>query len=276
MKKIIPLLSIFIFSLISCEESFTPRMTIDVESEKSSYGKNISISPMDDSVIISKHKISIAPHEENQTYTISGYFDGQILVNTKNTIIKLDRAYLENSSGKAALQSSAKIEVSSAKDSCNYIISSTRRFARSAALQSKRGLVLGGSGILKIKGAACHGIEADDVKIKGSGTLYVEGRKYGSALNCESLEVNEEKTFTAYFLNSKNGIKADKTVAISSGNFYFYDNNTAIKTDTKSESPKEAHSITLYGGNFYHDGKGEFTFTDENAFNVKGAQIFEE
>ena len=259
----ISMLAISMLAICACTENFTPKMEIDAESAKSSFKNEILISPMDDSVKINGNKIKISPKSEDSTYTISGYFDGQIKVETKNTVIKLKNAYLENSSGKPAILAKAKIEISTTKDSTNYIVSRGRGFAKNAALQSKRSLILGGSGTLFIKGGICHAVEAEDVKIKGSGVLYLEGTKRGSALTCESLEVERDKTFTAFFLNAKNGIKADKSILIQSGNFHLYDNENAFKTDITKSSTAKTHTVTLKGGSFFISGNKNLCVSDE-------------
>ena len=265
--------AIALCTLSSCVETFTPKMEIDAESAKSSYLNALQISPMDDSVKVEKGKITIAPKEEDSVYIISGYFKGQIKINTKNTVLKLANAYLENDSGKPAILAKAKAEISSMKDSENYIVSRGRSFAKKGAVEAERGLVLGGSGTILIKGEVCHAVEAEDVKIKGSGVFYLEGTKRGSALTCETLEVEKDKTFSAFFLNAKNGIKADQTISIASGNFHLYSNDTALKTDTARDSPKKPHGITLSGGKFYLAENANFAQTDENAFDASGAEI---
>lgn len=233
------------------EETVPSKITIDTMSEKKSYGEKIAISPLDDSVTITRGKITLAPHEENVTYTISGYFAGQIVSTTKNTIIKLNNAYLENMAGRPVIRCSAKTEISTAKNSTNYIVSRGRSFSKIGAIQTKRALVLGGSGTLYVKGSICHGIEAEDVKLKGTGIFYIEGTRRGSALTCESLSVEKEKSFAAYFLNAKNGIKADDTISIQSGNFHLYNNGTAFKTDLSKQSSDKSHAVSLTGGTFY-------------------------
>ncbi len=250
-------------------------MKIDFESERASFRSDILITPTD-GVSFSKGKIVIAPKREDATYTISGYFDGQIVCSTKNTILKLDGAFLENREGKSALKCNAKTEIASVRKSKNYIVSTGFNFSRTGALQSNRTLILGGSGELFVCGGSCHGIEADDVKIKGSGKLVVQGTKNGSALKCESLEVEKDKQFVAYFLNSKNGIKADNSIFISSGTFFLYNNSTALKTKTSHVSKKKAHSIELSGGTFHLFSNQKSAETDDGAFLSEGAEIFEE
>ncbi|WP_407427120.1 carbohydrate-binding domain-containing protein [Treponema sp.] len=253
MKKFIALFTGMLM-LAGCAQKKSEKLSIDAKSAKDNYATEISISPMD-FVKISGNLITISPKEEDSVYTISGYFNGQIMVMKKNTVLKLENAYLENTSGKAAIKCEAKTEVSSAKGSINYIVSRGRGFAKNAALHSDKDLVLGGSGLMFIQGNVCHAVEADNFKIKGAGTFFLEGTKRGSALTCSSLTVEKEKTFSAYFLNSKNGIKADKKILVNSGNFYLYDNDCAFK----------AKSANFVKGDF-------FTYGNKTLFDVESGE----
>ena len=275
MKKLLILLLIFPMLASCLKKGAAEKMHIDGTEVRENYGGDIIITPLDD-VTIGSHLITISPQDENTTYTLSGYFDGQIVVSTKNTVLKLNNAYLENTSGKPALRSKAKIEVSSTGGSTNYIVSRGRGWAKNAALLSLDGLVLGGSGTLYINGKICHGIEAENVKIKGTGTLYVQGTKRGSALCCDNFTVEADKSFSAYFLNAKNGIKADEVMTIASGNFYLYNNEIALKTDLNNEAPDRNHGITLTGGTFHTYRNRILFITEEGAYNNTGATFMEE
>ena len=257
------------FLFFSCaEKSAPPKLSVDEDSVRGSYGKEIEISPTDSSVKISRGKITIAPESENSVYAISGYFDGQIVCATKNTVLRLKNVFLENSSGMPVIKAAAKIEISSESGSENFIVTKGRKFSKYGAINCAKGLVLGGSGKLSVKGG-CHGIEAGDVKIKGSGTLVVEGTKKGTALTCESLVVEEGKTFSAYFLNSKNGIRADDSISILSGNFFLYDNETAFKTDRAEKSKDKSHFVNLNGGEFHTFRNGILFESDSVNKNAK-------
>ena len=218
----------------------------------SDYGK-ITISPMDSGVKISGNEIFIEPKSEDTTYIISGHFDGQIICKTKNTVLKLNNAYLENNLGKAAIYAEAKTEISTSKGSTNYVVSSGNPTSKTAAIHSKKNLVLGGSGTLYVKNESGHAVKADDIKMKGSGVFYLTASKKCSAINCESFTVEKDKTFSCYLRDSKNGIKADGTIRIASGIFYFENNETAMKTDTKEDDKKAGispieHGIFITGG----------------------------
>ena len=244
---------------------------LNSESAKSSYGKEFTITPMNSSVKITKRTVTITPKTEGETYTLSGYFNGQIINRTKNTILKLNNAYLENTNGEPAIFSEAKIEISSAKGTVNYLISSGRNESKTAALQCKKNLVIGGSGTTCILGNVYHAVKADEIKLKGSGTFYAQGTKKGAAINCQSLTVEKDKTFTAYLMNSKNGVKADGTINIQSGEFYLSNLETGFKTNTIKDLPKEEHGITLSGGTFHTDKVTALHSTDKNAFKDNGA-----
>ena len=261
----------------SCIKKEAPvKMSINYEEARENFSKEFKVEPMDSSVVIGKDLVVIAPQEEGLTYTLSGYFKGQIVSSTKNTTIRLNNVFIENSEGKAALKCDAKTEVSSVKETENYIVSYGRGNSKNAALMSRRSLVLGGSGKIYISGSVWHGIEADDVKLKGTGSFIVSGTNKGSALKCEMLTVEPEKKFNAYFINSKNGIKADSKISISSGNFYLYNNETAMKTNTEKDDPNRAHSIKLLGGTFYTHENKKIISTQKDAYFLDNADFVEE
>ena len=278
MKKILFCFSIAVaFSLFACTQTVQDyRIAINSDSAKSEYGNQLVIAPTDETVTIKGNTIILAPLKENVTYTLSGYFNGQIISKTKNTVIRLKDAYIENTASKPAIVANSKTEISAAKNSTSYITASGRGYNRSSAVKSKRGLLLAGGGTLYINGKHCHGVEAEDLKIKGSGTYYISGTKKGSALSCNTLVVDPEKTFTIYLLNSKNGIKADKTIDIASGTFYLYENDTALKTGTSKNSPDNVHGIQLRGGEFHTYGNHRLYKTEKDAYFNSGAKFIQD
>ncbi len=273
MKKILCLLTA-IFLASSAFSEKIPKTTIEATKMRHFYGERISITPNDKTVTITKDKITIAPKDEGVMYTISGYFNGQIVNKTKNTVLKLDRVYLENTKGDPVIYGEAKTEISTSTDTKNYIVASgkpdprTKSKSKPAAIYCKKNLELGGSGSLYVVGDVYHGVKADDVKMKGSGNFYIQGTKNGSAINCENFLVEKDKRFKAYLLNSKNAIKADYTISIQSGMFYIYNNETAFKTDTKKDDPKNPHSVTLSGDTMvFTTPDTEIYETEKNAYN---------
>ena len=229
MKRIISVLAAsLIFAGLSAE-----KITINPLSAKKSFASKISVLPADSTVTVTKDKIILAPKKEGIEYKVSGYFNGQIVNKTKNTVIRLENAFIENSSGEAAILGEAKTEISSAKGSTNYLVSSGKSAQKTAALQCKKNLEIGGSGTLYAVGNVYHAVKGDDVKLKGNGTFYFQGTKEGSAVNCENLITEKGKNFKAFLLNSKNGVKADFSVSIASGNFYLQGNKTSFKVPEK-------------------------------------------
>ena len=266
-----------LYAFSSCLNRYAePKLKIDWKNPRASYGNTITIEPADGSVTFGKNEIIIAPQAENQTYTVSGYYNGQIISKTKNTIIKLNNAYLESTLGKAALKCTAKTEISAVNGTTNYIVADGKSFSRNAALQGKKDLVIGGSGILNVKGDIYHAVEADDVKIKGSGTFLFEGTRKGSAINCQTFTAEEDKTFSCYVLNSRNGIKADDMILIKSGNFYFYDNALALKTSLSKSHKSKPRQITLRGGTFHTFNNQKLYQTDKDAYDATGSTFIVE
>mgnify|MGYP002852425102 CR=1 FL=1 len=251
------------------------QIKIEAAKAKKNYNTDFIVSPMDDGVSFSKNTLTLAPKNEGVTYTLTGYFKGQVVNKTKNTIIKLDNAYIENSMGDPAIYGFLKTEISTVNGTENYVVSygKNKNEKKTASIQSKKGLELGGSGTLYVYGLVNHGVKADGVKMKGSGKFYFQGAKDGAALNCERFSVEQDKTFYAYFINSKNGLKADTTIDVLSGNFYFYDNETAIKTDLKKDSPEEEHHIFLDGGIFHFERNKKNCETEDGFYKADGAKF---
>ena len=271
--------TLLVLGFLVCGMCFAQtKITLDVDSAKEGYVKagKLTVTPNDNSVSYSDGKITIEAAFEGAEYSVSGYFEGQVVLLTKNTVLKLAGAYIENNEGEPAVLCEAKAEVSSVENTVNYLVSRGTSSEKVAALHGRKNLVIGGSGTTYCLGNIYHGIKGDDVKIKGSGTLYSQGNEKGSALNCRSLTVEQGKTFKAYFINSKNAIKADNTITINSGEFYLYNNETAFKTALLKDSPKEKHGVILYGGTFHLSGNTNLHSTEKKAYLVRGAKIIGE
>ena len=221
------ILTIFLITFLTAFLTSCVKSTED----KDKYGNGISISPMDSDVKIGRNTIVIKPKETDKVYTLSGYFLGQIVVENK-AIIKLDNVFLENQHGKPAIKCKEKTEISTIEDSVNYVISTGRSYSSPAAISAKKDLILGGSGTLLVKGKVCHAVKGRDVKMKGSGKFFIEGTKNNPAIRCENFMVNEGKTFSCFFVNSLQGIKA-KQIDIASGNFC--DSSTEDSTQLEKE-----------------------------------------
>lgn len=229
--------------------------------------------------------ITFEPAEERVEYTLSGSFEGQIINKTKNTVIILNGVSLSNTEGIPAVYGELKTEIKAAENTVNTItVSGEAIDSKSGALQCEKTLEIGGSGTLTVTCENAHGIKASKVELKGSGTFTFDGGSDSSAVNCNEFVVDEDKTFTANFKDSKNGIKADETITIASGTFNFENIHTAknkgtvLKTDTTADDTKDGkepgdHYIHLNGGNFsftncdkiYSTEPGEEYFTKAEA-----------
>ena len=214
--------------------------------------------------------ITFTPEAEKTEYTIKGTFDGQIINKTKNTVIILDNATLTNTEGAAAIYGELKTEIKAAANSENTI-STTKKVDVKATVFCDKGLEIGGSGKLTItsENDKTHAVKASKIELKGSGIFTFDGGSDASAINCNEFSVDEGKTFTANLKDSKNGIKADKTIIIASGTFNFENLATALKTDTsKDDKDGETveHFIKLNGGNFTFTNCEKKVSTEEGKF----------
>lgn len=227
--------------------------------------------------------ITLAPTAEDQEYKISGEFEGQIINKTKGTVIILSNAKLKNTQGKAAIFGELKTEIKAEKDTVNTITvtgEADEAYGAGAVQCGIKGdwkkIEIGGSGSCTITCENAHGVKAGDVELKGSGTFVFDGGDDSSAINCNVFTVAEEKTFTATFKDSKNGIKADKTITIASGTFKFENiKKAAMKTDTSKDDKDGVidHYIHLDGGSFtFTNCEGKKTDTEKNCF-VKAASV---
>lgn len=227
-----------------------------------------------DTIIIDEEAktITFAPEAEKTEYTFKGAFDGQIINKTKNTVIILSNATLKNSDGKAAIYGELKTEIKAAEHTINTI-STDKKVDVKATVYCEKGLEIGGAGTLTITSAndKTHAVKASKVELKGSGTFTFDGGSDASAINCNEFTVEEEKTFTANLKDSKNGIKADKTIEIASGTFNFENVITALKTDTsKDDKDGETveHFITIVGGSFTFTNCENMVSTEEGNLTI--------
>ena len=117
MKKLFSFVFAF-FVLVGICSANGQKMNIDYESKRNLYGDFVII-PMDNTVTVTDGCITIAPKREDVTYTISGYFNGQIVVMKKNTIIKLNNAFIENTSSCLSCSNkSSTLSLKYFKESC--------------------------------------------------------------------------------------------------------------------------------------------------------------
>lgn len=179
------------------------------------------------------------------TYSLSGKLDGQILVEAgedDEVVVELNGvslSYDQDSPLKAV--SGSKLEVSAKKDTENLI--QDKRSAKTSEIASQ------GEGA----------ISADiDLKLKGSGTLVVEGSYNNGVHTSKDLEIQK---LTLKSTGTNNAIKGKNSVTIESGTVQAYaKKGNGIKTDDSDVSSKgnQRGTIAINGGTVYvdslHDG----------------------
>jgi len=178
-------------------------------------------------------------------YTLSGPFEGQIVVKAKGTVLKLNGVTLTNKD-KPAIQADLKVEIKTVENTKNVIKTTgeANKENKIGAINGEKAVEIGGSGELEVSGSVYHGIKADDCEVKGSGKITVSGTDKGSAINCNNFNVKADKTFTLNLKDSKTGIKADKNITILSGTFNLSNLGTGFKTDKFADDGK-THKIEI-------------------------------
>jgi len=106
-----------------------------------------------------KNVIRLESSKEKDEFILSGYFNGQIIVNAKKATVELSNAYIENTNGEAAIIFNENGDLKIQKKTKNYIISSGNQNAKVAAIQGSN-LDIKGEGNLIVKGYICHGLKA--------------------------------------------------------------------------------------------------------------------
>lgn len=282
-----------------------PWEKIDYLNSKSSYGTTYSITVTDesDNPLTEAYKVStdgkiitlIGNNSGEQVqpaiYIISGFFNGQIINEAKNNEIVLNDAYIINENAPAII-AKKKTQISTKDKTKNYIVSTgtDKTYEKSAAIYcegldnedklERKSIEFGGKGTCYIVGSIYHAVRANNVELKGNGTYYFQGSAEGAGINCKTLSVKEDKNITAYFVNSKNGIKANEFVEINSGTYYFGNLKTAIKTDIAADdindgkTPKD-HFVRLYGNTFNYNSKNveKWVSTDDKKYIINDTTV---
>ncbi len=247
-------------------------VTFDYTTPKRNYS-TFSITGESDTATYEEEEgvITLTATVEKSKYTLTGYFNGQIINNTKGAVLNLNGVYLENTDGKPVIVSTKKLEISAKENTENYIISTGTANGKIGTVYcsdvdgKSKNLEIGGKGTCYILGLY-HGIKADEVKAKGSGTYYVTGTSKGSAINCNTFLIEEEKTVTLILGNAKNAIKADESISISSGTLWFENVTTGMKTDTLEDDDTKEYFINVANCKIYTKAVGTLQETEADAY----------
>ena len=174
------------------------------------------------------------------TYSLKGKLDGQILVNAGDD----DKVELEfngvsisyDLDSPIKVLNADKVEISAKKNSSNSILDN--RAAKTVDSDSQ------GEGAISAK---C------DLKLKGTGTLVVEGNYNNGVHTTKDLEIQKE---TLYIVAYNNAIKGKCSISIASGNITAVSKTgNGLKTDRTNQSSKgkQRGTITISGGTLLVD-----------------------
>ena len=193
------------------------------------------------------------------TYVASGKLEGQLLVNAgenDEVVIELQGAsisYDQDSPIKAI--SADKVEISAKKDTGN-IVSDTR------AKKTTDTTTLGEGAIYA----------STDLKLKGSGTLVVEGNYNNGVHTSKDLKI---QNLTTKITGYNNAIKGNNSITIESGVVHAYSKtNDGLKTEDSdiSSSNNQKGTIAVNGGYLYVDSLRDGF---DASYNVEFSQLDE-
>ena len=187
------------------------------------------------------------------TYSLSGNLVGQILVEASESDevnIELNGLSISNSSDSPIKALSAnKVEISAKKDTGNTIYD--KRNAKTTDTTTL------GEGAIYAK---------TDLKIKGSGTLIVEGNYNNGIHTSKDLTIQK---LTMKVTGYNNALKGNNSVEITSGEVQAYaKTGSGIKTEDSdlTSNGKQKGNIYLYGGNIYVDSRSDAI---ESSYNIE-------
>lgn len=191
------------------------------------------------------------------TYTLSGYLEGQILVeagDSDEVVIELNGASIVNSSDSPIKALTAgKVEISAKKDTGNTISDN-----RSAKTVDSTEL---GEGAI---------YATTDLKLKGTGKLVVTGNYNNGIHTSKDLTIQKLSVkVTGY----NNALKGNNSVTITSGVVQAYaKTGNGIKTEDSdlSSSLKQKGTIAINGGNVYVDSLHDAI---DATYNVEVSQL---
>lgn len=193
------------------------------------------------------------------TYVAIGNLEGQIIVEAgenDEVVIELKGASITNSQDSPIKALSAdRVEISAKKDTGN-IISDTRS-PKTTDIASL------GEGAIYAK---------TDLKLKGSGTLIVEGGYNNGVHTSKDLTI---QNLAAKITGYNNAVKGNNSITINSGNIQVYSKTgDGLKTEDSdlSSSNKQKGTIQVNGGYLYADSLRD---AFDSAYNVEINQVDE-
>lgn len=254
MKKsaLIPLSILSILALVGCSNN--SETTNENNGSDYDYNKEIviddpeeiDVEEVDDEFVITtsdgEYEIdgSIYKITKAGTYNLAGYLNGQILVEANEddeVVIELNETTIEyDLDSPIKCVSGSKVEISAKKDTGNIV--KDNRKAKTVDIESQG------------EGAISSDI---DLKLKGTGTLVVEG-SYNNGVHTKDDLTIQKLTLKSTGYN--NAIKGKDSVTITSGTVQAYAlTGNGITTDNSDISDKgnQRGNISIEGGNVYVD-----------------------
>lgn len=224
----------------------------DLAALKKKYGAfSIVKEKGNDAVLSDDGKVyTISVSIEKSSYTLSGYFEGRIVIDNKDGLesykgveLKLDNACIVSSLGTAVAYSPDKknIELAAKRDTENYIIASEE----GDAVSSSNNLEIDGKGTLHLNTAAGHALNAKDtVRFYDATSIDIVSGHDG--IHAGHFVADNEETLAADFEAFTGTVKilyalsqgfdcttskGTGTIDISSGTFEIANCESAFKTD---------------------------------------------
>lgn len=134
------------------------------------------------------------------TYTLQGYFDGQINIVASGSTYKgvklvLNQAYLTNSDSTSSAvlfsPSDKYVQLDSPANTVNYIV------AEGVAVDSKNNLRVGGEGTLNVISHTSHALKGDDIRLYGGGNINLTA--LADAMHGKNFYTNDGETTPSEF-----------------------------------------------------------------------------
>ncbi|MCR4879625.1 MAG: carbohydrate-binding domain-containing protein [Bacilli bacterium] len=237
--------------------------SLDYESFKASYGA--ASLKCGDNVITSNNGVYYINVTENkQTYELSGYFEGRIVIQNGNQLssykgisLVMNNAFIVNDDAATIdyTLDSKSFEIVSTSNTTNYVVnkSATNYDGHSIYSMNNLGFTLEENSMLNIYSVHGHTIKADgDVEVGGSGNAYLSSGHDG--IHCHDfLAVYDGNLYSGNFTIDKaisQGIEASK----SSGNGEIHIYGGAFTINNAESAMKVDVSITFTGGSLNGTG----------------------
>lgn len=278
------------------EGGSTPQQTHpDAEALKKKYGAfSIVTERGNDYVLSDDGKVcTISVGAEKGSYTLSGYFEGRIIINNKDGLttykgvkLNLDNACILSTLGTTIeyLPDKKNVELVAKRETENYVINSSEE---GDAVLSHNNLEVDGKGTLHLNAATGHALNAEDtVRFYDATTVDIIAGHDG--IHAEHFVTDNEETLAADFEAFSGTVKilyafsqgfdctnskATGTIEIASGTFEIENCESAFKTDVSLTIAGTVHASKLTAEAVVHGDNSKGTtisIAEGGTFTVDG------